>query len=107
MLTNSDTHRTYTNLNALLEPKKVCFFFSKYFLSSVTNSYYLSIFLKKNLDEFRTGFNGNNMMYYMGQHGPILNQPITSVIVNERPHNCSTGKFLIKKVTKILLIFHL
>lgn len=64
MLTNSDTHRTYTNLNALLEPKK-------------------------NLDEFRTGFNGNNMMYYMGQHGPILNQPITSMIVNERPHNCS------------------
>lgn len=39
------------------------------------------------------------MMYYMGQHGPILNQSITSVIVNERPHNCSTGKFLLYKIT--------
>lgn len=29
----------------------------------------------------------------MGQHGPILNQPITSVIVNERPHVCTTGEF--------------
>lgn len=51
----------------------------------------LLFFLK---DEFRSGFNGNNMMYYMGQHGPILNQPITSVIMNEKPlssHNCNTG----------------
>lgn len=32
------------------------------------------------------------MMYYMGQYGPILNQPITSVLVNERPHECNTGK---------------
>lgn len=39
------------------------------------------------------------MMYYMGQHGPILNQPITSVIVNERPHNCSAGKFLLYEIT--------
>ncbi|XP_025414894.1 tyrosine-protein phosphatase non-receptor type 21 [Sipha flava] len=65
MLTNSDTHRTYTNLNSLVESRQ-------------------------NLDEFRSGFNGNNMMYYMGQYGPILNQPITSVLVNERPHNCNT-----------------
>jgi len=39
------------------------------------------------------------MMYYMGQHGPILNQPITSMIVNERPHNCSAGKFLLYEIT--------
>ncbi|VVC24349.1 Hypothetical protein CINCED_3A016831 [Cinara cedri] len=70
MLTNSDTHRTYTNLNALVESRQ-------------------------NLDEFRSGFNGNNMMYYMGQYGPILNQPMPSMLVNETPHNCSTvlGKF--------------
>jgi len=48
------------------------------------------------------------MMYYMGQHGPILNQPITSVIVNERPHNCSTSKLIYKitlTATKYLGIF--
>lgn len=28
----------------------------------------------------------------MGQHGPILNQPITSILVNDGPHNCTTGE---------------
>lgn len=52
---------------------------------------YIVVFLLQNLEEFRSGFNGNNMMYYMGQYGPILNQPMTSMIVNEAPHNCTTG----------------
>lgn len=51
-------------------------------------------FMFKNLNEFRSGFSGNNMMYYMGQYGPILSQPITSMLVNERPHNCNTGRIL-------------
>lgn len=48
-------------------------------------------------DEFRSGFNGNNMMYYVGQEGPILNQPITSMLLNERPHNCNTSESQIFK----------
>ncbi|XP_050442639.1 tyrosine-protein phosphatase non-receptor type 21 [Adelges cooleyi] len=64
MLSNTDTHRTYTNLNALLGSRQ-------------------------NLNELRSGFNGNNMMYYMGQYGPILNQPHTGLLVNEQPHNCN------------------
>lgn len=54
------------------------------------------------------------MMYYMGQYGPILNQPITSMLVNERSHNCNTGKFyhynlvaLINQIVNNCLIFHL
>lgn len=63
----------------------------------------LLVFLK-NLDEFRSGFNGNNMMYYMGQYGPILNQPMTSMLVNDTPHNCNTGEFNIVKHDQIIIV---
>lgn len=101
MFTSSDTHRTYTNLNSLLESRQVCFIIVLLIFDIV-----IKCFFFKNLDEFRSGggFNGNNMMYYMGQYGPILNQPITSMIVNERPHNCNTaGKPLKLKIIHVLI----
>lgn len=59
--------------------------------------YWFVFFFFKNLDEYRSGFSGNNMMYYMGQYGPILNQPMTSMLGNETSHNCNTGEFDIDK----------